>query len=1201
MPGLPEAVAEFSFAAGLREHEDKWLQAEGFTELENCLQDKAGAVVKAPGWNSVAGAFQSRLGETAAISVVPEAPKLVRLGSQVGCVAGGYLFALRSDNTWVLQGRCPPWVMEQRTICDVAPKLELDYESTRHDACRCNDYVYSVFEYWGPDDLPANSRLAVAVTHLPTGKTLVQSATGAQSFGLTHPKIVPWGTTDKACLLYRREDTTPDSYAPVYYRQIDVEASSVVIGTEQPLAIAGSTPISVSVFDAVMDGPDEFGSHLWVAYHPSSAVSTTIQSVYVYRWTFGATDVGEATNGHQETGLDGIPHAVGISASLAANRTCVCWAEIEDIGSGNVRENVGAFKRTASLAVLGSFLTQVIWSSASHTAGSSTDTSRVLQVAVVDLANSFQNAVMFYHPNIDGRGGEFSDASPVTRGFVVGSISASTQWTASRMRLRSKPFTDGDRAYALMEYQGTDTTGLLDENRFYAVCGFDIPNLTGGRMQPYSHCANGTAISCRHLGLGEPGTDYVTAVWEDDDGNPCIHALERDPGTLRSRLRAYSLIADDRVGRSVEFGGAAYMAGSLLSMWDGLRVLEAAWLATPYIEDTSVTTNTPNQGAGSRYYRCTFARVNAAGELTRSRPSPAVQQVAASGERVDMLISPFNLSLMTPIDLQALWIEVWRTLDAQASPFYLIARIPLDLTNREVYTWSDTVSDSAAPATFGQLLAYDDQQGAELANDPSTPATHLAVHRGRLWLTDGEQLLYSKEQNAARTAEFSLLQSLPAPGTVAIGPLGDMLAVFRERGTAYVYGEGAAANGQGATLVGPTDLQTEHGCTAPAGVAVIPEGLLVPTLRGLQVLNQQRAYKLVGLAIEDTLAEFPRVRDAEWECGTSRVWVALCTEAGTRGIFGLWDLEADTWSVVRYSQQSGLGPSSIRSTPDALRWMTQNGLGRVPSETPGVVSSTHFNQLITTPWMKPAGALGEMRVRRVWLLGENLGTSPISIDVGYDFDETWTHTASFDEHFVGTEEPGDDTWTTGGTTPAVISDTVNVATVNAEGDVPHRVSGTADVEATDIGSYPVTVTALIIVDGVIAITGESHTFSSIPDSRTLSVSGTVRPASGQSIAFALEFAGNGPELPFPTSFELTNQVFTYEAEDALDNPVMLRIPTPKQRCHAVRFRVREDILSGDGSAGFRFVAMRVLTAMRGAKGALKGATNAGSGFAANGE
>jgi hypothetical protein len=1067
--GLPEKIDELTFGAGLAEHEDHWLQASGFTRLENCVQDKAGAVVKLPGFERFADTdFVNATGEAIAVDDIADfggIPKLVSRAGQLAVCSNGYLFA-RADvggEGWSLRGRCSPWVCERLPLIDCATAATSIYSVMLHDTCRSGDWLVTAFLYWAPGAAPANVQLAVSYTSVSTGVTLLQHVQALDSTNkLEGPlRAVPWDQSGAVLVVFGRASTHGTTGNLRY-----VKVTTSGFGAEATLSAGVSYFTDAAgtgyfwCFDVWSDGAGVG----WVA----TCDSVSTGDVRMRRFTMGAGAAVVETN-NQLVATAGIPVAVAIFKSAA--RVSVAYVQRAGVSSGGFQSwQVRAFARALTLGS-SVYADTLLYEDADGSPTTPLDTPSVVGICQAQTAGGTDGDFVVFYDQNGVYGDDTPDPAPVTRGRFISttpSLDASMTFLA-RERMCGKPFFDGTRVCWLSQHvQQTLQVGGTSRNHYYAVVGCEPRCGTAGafRARPFAQVALETG---NNVVIGTGGGDSAWAVlssaFQDAAGAWYVTGGETDPGTLRQRLVAYKLVADDRVGCSAELGAATYLAGAMLSQWDGVRCIEAGWLTEPELHTIGVQAGTLS--AGTRYYAMTWARTNAPGELLRSRPSPVQTATNTAANDNVPRWSPLSLTGVTRGDSMTVFAEIWRTKSGSPGPFYLVARIEQNLNDYTRQTWVDDNEDSAIPDIYGQTLPFEGAPGQEFANDPPICANSVTNWKNRLVITDGDQIAYSKEGLPSRQAEFSLLQTIPRASQqrlTAIAPLGDMLAVFGADSAGYVYGDGPAANGNGSTLTGPVMLQEPIGCLWPSGIVSLPGGgLIVPARGGLHSLSRKLEWSYLSAPVERTLEAFPRVRSAAVELGRDRVWFALTNAAASDGLFVVLDSLHNTWSVAL----RGLDPVSVLSVGDALYWTEPTGELNAGPDTDYLAAGAPYGMVVETPWMKPGGALAEIRFKRLWLLLETLSSSTLRIEVGYDFDDTYTHAVDFSV----------------------------LELANLEGD----------------------------------------------------------PGS------------------------------------------MLRMGAPRQRCHAFRLRITE---TDPQLEGFRFVAMRLLTALRGAKGALKGAANAGGGFTA---
>jgi hypothetical protein len=836
---LPEAIDEFTFSAGLREEQDQFLQADGFTTLHNCYQDKAGALVKLPGYDDFAKTVRNTFDSHITVSNIGTAPKLIKRGELIGAVSNGYLYA--KTDKWTLQGTVSPFVSEQRTV------LEHDATSTDDiDSARSGNWIFTIFTL-------ASGATRVAVRDISSGETVATMALGSS---YTMARAVKLDDSGRVAVLV-------------------LSGTNVKWFLVTPDTVSGGVSnllTSVDTFDAcyVRDA----GNALDFVYVAVGDRTANEIRCYKFSSISGAlTQIAAATAEPQN-----YPTAVCVTASITDNRVAVGYVGWQTSG-GLKEETFRAISWVHSLASLR-------WGSrtldTAPPAGVQSVKSRAVGVCSI-------GADGHYFVWASQQTGSLRSTCAIG-GMAVsytGTLRSSSVDYAYDVALTSKPWWDGTRVLFAATYR----TSLPLVDRHHYVLGTE-PNSVGSvprRFVPFGHLTqlgSRTTIDWTTL----PGAPVTL-----DDGSVVLTLPEAGgQGGNHNLIRSYTLMVDDRVGVSAGLGACTYVVGAMLSQWDGLRVLEAGWLHSPRIWNL-VTSGT---GLTGDYSVCvTFARYTATGELVRSRPSAVFASGALVNQGLKVQIVGPQVTALGTLDKSPLFVEVWRTKAGGATFF----RSSINQVSPGVLDYVEfTTAESDATLEYGEQL-YTDGASGELANDPPISPVHVCEWRNRLWLTDGERIGYSKEAVAQRGAEFSLLQTIEKAipqALTAVAPHEEVLAVFSKDSTAFVYGDAPAANGSGSTLVGPVAVQGDLGCTYPAGIVAIGAGLMVPTRYGIQLFGPKRSYSRIGASVERTMATYPRVRDACTLEGTSLVWFACTNAAGSSGLAIVFDYEAGTWGTA---------------------------------------------------------------------------------------------------------------------------------------------------------------------------------------------------------------------------------------------------------------------------------------------------------------
>lgn len=984
--GLPEQVFEIDFSKGLSEHEDEWLQVEGFTQLHNCFQDKAGAVVKLPGYDNFGQGARNLTGESFPTEDLTGPSKLFARGKQIGALDNGRVYA-KADQ-WILQGRASPWVAEQRTV------IELEPTSVRIDCCRSGDWSFTVWEVDAATDY-----LRVSATYLPTGETVVLTE-GAGSYSgaeLAKPRIVPLNNTGKAVLCYLNGSAT------LHYRIV----SPAGLQAQQTLET-----VAYNLYDVWSDPTNGF---MWAFFCTNDAGGEGDATFTVRRYTLGEPSLAGGPSTTITIPLDvswPTPPAMALYGSHSENRVVAAWVEAEDVGGDPTEYQAQiraiCFQSDPSAAVVWSERT--IFDDWEPVAGDIPAEDHVNQLAVVSLGASGHYFVWSdVNSAYPGTPGTTSEERRVVRGkrvTIAGVVDAEI-CHCGYVCLRSRPAWDGTRVFFLAEYV---FRGDQDrQQRHHYILGIE-PVLAAPldrRFRPLGHFSYVTAGI--DLSLSEEdrllaGLQRMSTPFQDADGGWHFQAIELwAEGISRHAIREYTLFADERVGVAAELGNQTYLAGALLSAWDGLRALEAGFLHEPWIEEA--VNPAGSLPAGTYFYKLTYARYSASGEVTRSAPSTELEFVADGSDACRISTQSNTITNQMDADKRPAFLEIWRTRANETAPFYLLRRSEMDPHSRSVITHDDNASDSA----LGLEQLYSEGSSGELANHPPTAALSVCLWRNRLLITDGEQVLYSKEGVSNRGAEFSRLQAIQRATRqklTAVAPLGEIFAVFGEDETGFVYGDGPAATGLGSTLVGPSIIADPLGCTQPAGLCVMPGGLLVPTRHGLRFLSLGREYSYIGAGIERVTDVYPIVRDARicrapLLVGATKqlhgdlLWVLLATSGRTQGQFAIFDLLHKTWATAFTSAGDSTLPQTLVAVGDEQFWLAEDATGHVRSDS-YLLNTDEYAETIELPWIKPAGPNGEIRAKRFWLLAEWAGaTYGLRVEIDYDFHEDNTYTRDF--------------------------------------------------------------------------------------------------------------------------------------------------------------------------------------------------------------
>lgn len=386
------------------------------------------------------------------------------------------------------------------------------------------------------------------------------------------------------------------------------------------------------------------------------------------------------------------------------------------------------------------------------------------------------------------------------------------------------------------------------------------------------------ALNFRYVPLEDKNAPWDIAVrFDETDDNP----------------RGYGRYTSKR------FGGATYMAGGMLTEWDGDRHHENNFIKAPDIYVDNNNTATPVDWPASYapfgdtyiYAQAVYETVLQNGERVRSATS-AVFPIYLNNDGVsgqpdnDLLfiyLEPLTVSMRTYGGLANKEYDTPRTLVT----LYLSSEPDGQVLHRafefQDSNWDAFVCDPDAlePIKFtlvtGGVLSppYDNwdtsfveipelarneviyNDSGELDNDPVFGGCScIEVHKDRLWVGGGddpEVLWYSKERVDGRPAEFALGQQIRIPGDAVVGlaSLDDALIVFCEHSVFAILLDGPNATGDpGSGFFQVTPISTTTGCNSAASIAKIPGGVLFRGEGGMYLLNRGRTIEYASQVID---------------------------------------------------------------------------------------------------------------------------------------------------------------------------------------------------------------------------------------------------------------------------------------------------------------------------------------------------------------
>lgn len=439
--------------------------------------------------------------------------------------------------------------------------------------------------------------------------------------------------------------------------------------------------------------------------------------------------------------------------------------------------------------------------------------------------------------------------------------------------------------------------------------------------------------------------------------------------------------------------GELHIVGGILQAYDGISVVEHGFHLFPENVTTGTATTGGSMVAGTYQVRVCYEWTDNLGQIHRSAPSVAQSQVIPGGTSTNTLtvtIPTLRLTAKTGSRANVRLVVYGTT--AGGTLFYR-------LTSITAPTYNDTTVDSVTftrTAADASILSNDllYTTGGILENIPAPSCSLITTYKNRVFLAGLDDKLafwYSKEKIQNAPVEFSDFLTGrvdPFGGDItAIGAL-DNYVVFFKRSAIFVFtGNGPNDTGSQSDYGQPQLITTDVGCDNPNTVVITPEGLMFKSTKGIYLLDRGLSVSYVGADVE----EFNDKTITSSKLLSDKNEVRFTTNDDTCLVYNYF-----------FKDERGIGQWSTftnHTAEDAEIW--QNSFVFLkPSGQVWVENNESYNDngvpivlSLTTAWMSLAGLQGFERVYRMIVLGEYKSPHKLQIEIGYDFNPTFTQSA----------------------------------------------------------------------------------------------------------------------------------------------------------------------------------------------------------------
>jgi len=437
--------------------------------------------------------------------------------------------------------------------------------------------------------------------------------------------------------------------------------------------------------------------------------------------------------------------------------------------------------------------------------------------------------------------------------------------------------------------------------------------------------------------------------------------------------------------RVEKVGACNVISGGAPVWFDGSRMQEM----TPQWYPEQPTVAVTGAASGAYLYRVVYEWDDEAGNLHRSAPSPASATVQLGATSNVVKFPALTITGRDGFDTASYRATLYRTTDAGTIYYRVVTGVPSASTPNGMVTLTD--SNTADATIQANEVLY--TTGGELAPTAPPALSEVAVAKGRLWAVnalDRQEVWPSKLLKPLYAPEFAgeLAIRVDSSGgdVVALARLDDKLIIFKETEIFAIFGDGPTDAGTQDTFSEPQRISTSVGCVARNSIVQGPFGILFQSARGIYQLTRDLQVQYIGAPVETTIGTTEV---------TSAVLVASKNEVRFRPQNVVWNYLTNVWST-----NTGNWPTAVH----ALAWdgvyTMLTATGKTWIETAAYADSSDFADAfiakrITSAWFKLPGAQGFQRVYEMALLGEYVGAHGVTIEIGYDYDASYTYTKTW--------------------------------------------------------------------------------------------------------------------------------------------------------------------------------------------------------------
>lgn len=452
-----------------------------------------------------------------------------------------------------------------------------------------------------------------------------------------------------------------------------------------------------------------------------------------------------------------------------------------------------------------------------------------------------------------------------------------------------------------------------------------------------------------------------------------LQSVNRTATGRRGMTRMTCNFDGNRNWLTSELAQYLYVASGVPCQYDGVKLTECGFIATPSVVSTSSGAGTIL--AGTYQWKVCYVWVDTLGRTHRSQPSLAFSLTFAVSTNVTLDIRTLPLTVRQELDAQAgfptpVYIEVYRTV-AGGTNFRRVTTEPYPVANQNsLVAATVSITDSMSDAILTDPITASQHPflyttGGTYENVAPPSFTAICQHQNRIFgIGDDELTIWFSEEFAppetpAFHDEFTFL--MPERAT-ALFSLDDKLVIWTERSVYIMTGLGPAPNGANGAYDPPQLITSDVGCIEPRSIVKCPQGVFFQSHLGLMLLTRGLEVQWKGSPVQDTLDDFPIVTSAILVAEQHHVRFMAIDGVGS-GMVLVWDYVRDRWATW------SLGSANFPADGGCF-WRGRHVLGGIniiaEDTSTYLDGGTLFVPLqVETPNIKISGITGYQRVWKV--------------------------------------------------------------------------------------------------------------------------------------------------------------------------------------------------------------------------------------------